>query len=176
MDRAWNRRANENSAEYLYFQCWLTRSYLDSFADKKRSLLELADYFRLPLVQLREVAIRNDWEARTAEYDQEQIQKRVRGELDAPPEFVRKRSILLDNTLALVQRGLEQVGKDVSGGKKSNIDFAKLLDITLHYQDRLYDVHGPSGKTDATSDWDLSKLSEEELAVLDKIRRKCVNR
>lgn len=139
-------------------------------------MLALADFFRLPLVALREIAVRQEWDARTLEYDREQIQKKVRGELDLPPEFVRKRSILLDKTLALVEKGLAQVESAVANKKKSGMDFAKLLDITLHYQDRLYDAHGSSGKSDATADWDLSKLTDEELAVLDKIRGKCVSR
>lgn len=174
--KPWQAQRGENARDYLYFQVYLEREYAPKYKKHlPRSLKEVAEFMGCPTEEVRRVAARWDWEERAREYDLSHVGKKMRGEVATPEELALRRRKLLSDNLDMLEEAVSLVKEQVRSGKAPRMDLAKLLDVTLHYQDRALEAEGGMEER-LGQDWNLDSLSDEELELLTVLQKKASRR
>jgi hypothetical protein len=173
MDRdPWKQQEGESAREYLYFQVYLEKEYLPKYKrEGLRTVKGVASFMGVDPEDVAPLAKRWKWEERAREFDLTTLGKRMRGEVETPEELKLRRRKLLSANLDMLEETLSLVRAQVAAGQTPKMDLAKLLDVTLHYQDRALEEMAPVEKTLGES-WDLSGLSEAEFTLLESLQNK----
>lgn len=167
----WKPLPGEGPREYLYFQVYLEKEYLPKhLRHLPRTLKDVARFLQGDLSEVLLMAARYRWESRAREYDLSTLGKRLRGEVETLEELsLRKRKLFADN-LDLIEEVVSLVRAEVAQGKVPKMDLAKLLDVTLHYQNEVNETGQREGEVG--EGWDLTELSDTELETLEALRKK----
>jgi hypothetical protein len=173
---AWDKQPGETDAEHLWFATWLSRFY-DPYPDRRkpRSVRDTAAYYGVPLNEVSKASVAWGWEKRGREYDTRDASKRVNGELDSPAEYAGKRTRLLARSLELAEATIAHAESELRKGRVVKLDIPRLMDVSLFHEAKLRAGASETAKG-FTDGWDLTELDGEELAALDRIRRKCARR
>lgn len=197
---AWSRRPSEDEREYLYFKAWLTCAHTitERKVDAKgvhhaisRDMRKTAKHLGVSLREVEEISKRREWTARARAYDDHCMAKVVDGQLDTLEDMRKRQNKTVDRAMSLLDAGLDAI-QDAMNAKPSvgcetcakyskldalsvaRLDLPRLMDMVCHYQNLLHGektgnevVHHEFG-----DDWDLSKLDDEDLRHLMRIKAK----